>query len=72
MQNGGGGQVGTVQPGGGGNLLNPGGGGGGGEYCPSVDTPGVTDCWASAGCTDYDGDTGTYTYEDCGTYDTYD
>lgn len=30
-------------------------------------------CWASAGCTDYDSTTGTYTYEEYNpTYDTYD
>jgi hypothetical protein len=39
-----------------------------GDYKPSVDdllgsVPGTTDCWSSAGCTGYDPETGTYTYE---------
>lgn len=44
-----------------------GGGAGGGEaYYPEVNAPGTTDCWASAGCTGYDGATDSYSYE---TYD---
>ena len=44
------------------------GGGGVGGFDINPNYPG-SDCWASAGCTDYDAGSGTYTYEDYN-YDT--
>lgn len=48
------------------------GGGGVGGFDINPNYPG-SDCWASAGCTDYDAGSGTYTYEDydydTGSYD---
>jgi hypothetical protein len=41
-------------------------GGAGGAYgLPDVDAPGPgSDCWAAAGCADYDAATGTYSFEE--------
>lgn len=39
------------------------GGGGTGDSYPELNTPGTTDCWASAGCTGYDGATDSDSYE---------
>lgn len=56
----------------GGGAAQGGGGGGGsggvGGFDVNPNYPG-SDCWASAGCTDYDAGSGTYTYEDYN-YDT--
>lgn len=42
-----------------------GSGGGGAFVLPDVDAPAPgSDCWAAAGCSDYDAGTGTYTFEE--------